>query len=164
MRNTKRVVMTVIAGLFGLGAVVATNSASAAPVQEQAAAFQISPDMNNRCLTVAQGNTGNGAGVMILDCTGSPGQKWTWQGDVLRSELSGKCLDVAFANGDNGAMLNMFDCHGDWPAQRWFWSGNELHNRINNKCLTVPGANYWQGASVTLWECVNGRDQKWHIS
>jgi hypothetical protein len=43
MRHTERIVMTVAAGLFGLGAVVATTSASAARVQEQAATFQISP-------------------------------------------------------------------------------------------------------------------------
>ncbi|MEV6242383.1 RICIN domain-containing protein [Lentzea sp. NPDC051838] len=145
---------------------MATTSASAAPTQEQAQAvgFLIPADMNNRCLTVAQGNTGNGAGLMMLDCTGSPAQRWSWQGESLRSDVSGKCLDVAFSNGDNGGMLNMFECHGDWPAQRWHWNGNELRNRINEKCLTIPGANWWQGATVSLWDCVNAREQKWHTS
>jgi hypothetical protein len=166
MRNTRRIVLAAIAGLFGLSAVVATTSASASPAQEQAQAvgFLVPADMNNRCLTVAQGNTGNGAGVMMLDCTGSSAQRWSWSGENLKSDVSGKCLDVAFSNGDNGAMLNMFDCNGSWNAQRWYWNGGELRNRINNKCLTIPAANWWQGASVTLWDCVNGRDQKWHTS
>lgn len=166
MRKTRRIVMAAIAGLFVLSAIVATTSASAAPAQEQAQAvgFLIPADMNNRCLTVAQGNTGNGAGLMMLDCTGSSAQRWSWSGENLKSDVSGRCLDVAFGNGDNGAMLNMFDCQSSWKQQQWHWNGNELRNRINEKCLTIPGANWWQGATVSLWDCVNAREQKWHTS
>ncbi len=128
------------------------------------AGFQIASNMNNRCLTVAHFNTGNGASIHMYDCNGASSQRWTWNGPELRSDVNGKCLELPFGNGDNGGVVEMYDCSG-WNQQWWHWNGSELHSNLNHRCLTIANSNWWVGAAVLIHDCVVGAtNQQWRVA
>ncbi|GGY07069.1 RICIN domain-containing protein [Streptomyces hiroshimensis] len=156
----------VIGGLFFTASASAQDPAD--PVQAQKAdkslvGFLLVSYMNNRCLEVRDGNTGNGAMLDMWDCHGYPAERFYWDNGQIRSDLTGKCLDIVASNRENGAGVNMFDCHG-WPAQQWHWDGNRLVSNLSGRCLDISGANPYVGASVQMWECNNGPAQNWRTS
>jgi hypothetical protein len=147
-----------------IGGVLATTSASAGATQS---GVQISSQFNNRCLTVSDFNTANGAGVLMVDCQGAASQLWNWDLGRLRNVHSNKCLTVAWGNGERGAALHMWDCQ-DWVSQKFYRPGSPGNlGRVQtflsgNRCVEIAGANWWQGASVQLWDCHEGRNQFWN--
>jgi hypothetical protein len=151
------------------GTVFATTTASAGAA---ASGFQISSRLNNRCLTVSDFNSGNGAGVLMVDCQGAASQLWNWDSAQplhLRNVHTGKCLTVAWGNGDNGAALHSFDCNKDWGAQMFYRPAatpaevGRLRTMLSpNRCVEISGANWWQGANVQLWDCNGGNHQLWN--
>ncbi|GAB2867472.1 RICIN domain-containing protein [Lentzea nigeriaca] len=155
------------------GGIVTTTTASAVAA---VARFQISSRYNNRCLTVSDFNTANGAGVLMVDCQGAASQLWSWEPEQplhLRNAHSNKCLTAAWGNGDNGAALHMWDCQRDWGSQMFYLPGAspEEDGRVRtmrnpNRCVEISGANWWQGANVQLWDCASGggtNHQRWNV-
>ncbi|MFI1252537.1 RICIN domain-containing protein [Streptomyces netropsis] len=172
MRKSNRWVGLLGATGFVIGGLFLTPSASAqdpvVPVQARKAdrsmvGFMLVSYMNNRCLEVRDGNTGNGAMLDMWDCHGLPAERFSWDNGQIRSDLTGKCLDIVVSNHENGAGVNMFDCRG-WPAQQWHWDRTRLVSSMSGRCLEISGANPHPGASVQMWDCDNGRNQDWRTS
>lgn len=166
-RGKKRFVLAgafalLVSGLF-------VTAGQAAPASEQVAApaavgFGIASNFNNKCLSIAGNNSGSGALVYLWQCDGVAGQRWTWDGPMLRSVLNpNQCLDVGGANPDNGGSLNTWECYGG-AAQQWDWHSGLLSNRIANRCLAIDNANPWNGAVAHLWDCNGPSHQRWHIA
>jgi hypothetical protein len=146
------------------GTVFASTSASAGAAMDGA---MIRSQQSNLCLTVSDYNTGNGAGVLMVECQNAPHQLWWWDGLNLRSVHTNKCLTAAWDNVGDGAALHMWDCHG-WYSQMFYRPGGEHLGRIRqirspNPCVEVAGGNMGQGASVQLWGCHNGRNHFWTV-
>ncbi|WP_242894767.1 RICIN domain-containing protein [Actinomadura litoris] len=148
------------------------NSAATANTSHQqqakpgsaAAGPMFASNMNNRCLEVREGNTGNGAMIDIWDCSGHLSERWVWSGNgEIRNELSQKCLDIVASNHENGAGVDLFDCRG-WPAQQWRWDGTQIRSNMSNRCLEISGGNWYMGATVQMWDCNGGSHQQWHLS
>lgn len=92
--------------------------------------------LSGKCIDVsgAPGDR-NGAPLQLWDCetsgrnpNGSPSdQFWTFDGGMIRNELSGRCIDVSGAPGTaNGAPVQLWDCedsgrnpNGSVTDQRW---------------------------------------------
>jgi hypothetical protein len=166
MKANRLMTLLGIAGLV-IGGVFFASSASADPDGEQVrpavAGFQFASYLNNRCLTVAHFNTGNGAAVSMYACSGAISQRWTLSGSgEFRSDLNNKCLEVSFANGGNGALVQMYDCLGV-DQQRWYGSGSQLRSLHNNKCLTIANSNGGNGAAVVMLDCDGtAANQRWY--
>jgi hypothetical protein len=162
----KAAVLAVLA--LVIGGVFATTSASAGTAE---IGFPLTSKLNNLCLTVSDGNTGNGAHVIMVDCTGDVSQRWYWESNLrLRSAQTDKCLTVAWGNPDPGAAVVMWDCQGSWTNQTFYrpWSAPEEQGRIRsfmtgNLCLDISGGNRWQGASVQMWTCHLGANDYWNV-
>ncbi|GAA2328437.1 ricin-type beta-trefoil lectin domain protein [Streptomyces violaceusniger] len=73
----------------------------------------------SKCLGAEKDGTADGTKVVIGDCTGATGQKWTVNASgTLVHQGSGRCLD-AYGNGTgNGTRLVLWSCHNG-PNQRW---------------------------------------------
>ena len=147
------------------GCVLATTTASAGAAQS---GFPIVSRHSWKCLTVSDHNTGNGAGVLMVDCLGQSNQLWRWDGLNLRNIHTDRCLTAAWGNGENGAALHMWDCHG-WYAQMFYRPASHDYEvgRIRsmqggNRCVEIAGANPYQGASVQLWDCHTGANHYWN--
>ena len=151
-----------------IGGVFATTSASAGAAQ---AGSPLISRLNGLCLTVSDGNTGLGAGVIMVDCRGHSNQLWYWESNLrLRSVQTNKCLTVAWGNNDNGASLHMWDCQSDWGSQMFYrpWSTPEEQGHIRsfmggNRCIDISGGNNRPGASVQLWDCHLGANNYWNV-
>jgi hypothetical protein len=150
-----------------IGGVFATTSASAgATVIGQ----PIISKLNSLCLTVSDNNTGNGAGVIMVDCHGQLNQLWYWDNGHLRNSQTDKCLTVAWGNPEAGAALHMWDCQPAWNNQTFYRPGASPveEGRIRttlggNRCVDISGGNRWQGASVQLWDCHEGANDYWNV-
>jgi hypothetical protein len=69
-------------------------------------------------MTVASGETANGALIQLSDCDGTGGQQWRWRKQsLLFNPQSGRCLKVG--NGTDGAQLQVRDCNGT-TTQLWY--------------------------------------------
>ncbi|MFE6103871.1 ricin-type beta-trefoil lectin domain protein [Streptomyces laurentii] len=73
----------------------------------------------DKCLAAAAGGTTSGTKVIIWDCLGSPGQKWTHNSDgSIVNQNSGLCLDAAGGGTVNSTLIQTYTCNGS-AAQRW---------------------------------------------
>ncbi|WP_409463245.1 RICIN domain-containing protein [Amycolatopsis sp. GA6-003] len=116
---------------------------------------------NNLCLTVRGANPGPGAAVSTEGCTGSPEQRWSFEGNgTIKSEL-GTCLDIDWNNAGRGAGVNTWTCYGG-DAQQFHTEGASLRN-LDKNCLDVSFGNTWLGASVQMWQCDGGGTQAWRV-
>lgn len=127
------------------------------------AGYLLVTGLNNLCLDVSNGNTGNGAKLITWECYGGPAQRFFFDGGKIRNENSGKCLDIVAANPGRGAGVQMFDCHNDWPAQKWHWDGGRLVSDMNGACLDIAAGNRYPGATIMMWECNGSTAQEWRI-
>ncbi|MEV6238997.1 RICIN domain-containing protein [Lentzea sp. NPDC051838] len=148
------------------GTIFTTTTASAGAAQDgQLLRSYLNTSL---CLTVSDGNVGNGAGVIMTECSVTDtGQRWFWDGLNLRSVQSLRCLTAAWNNVGDGAALHMWDCRG-WYAQMFYRPGGENLGRIQqiqspNPCVEVSGANPRAGASVQLWTCHGGSNHRWTV-
>jgi hypothetical protein len=72
-----------------------------------------------KCLTAAS-NT-EAAIITIQPCDGSPSQKWTFEGGVVKV-FGDKCLDVPLGIDLDGTKLQILTCLPDSPNQKWFYT------------------------------------------
>lgn len=167
MTKPKRVAMLLIAVALVSGVLLNTMSAAASPLAEKtklaAPGVQIISNMNNRCVTLAHFNVGDGASVHMYDCNGATTQRWARNGSELQSSFSTKCLELPFGNADNGASVSVFSCSG-LPQQSWHWNGSELHTDINHRCLTIADSNWWVGSALVIRDCASTPNQQFRES
>jgi len=86
------------------------------------------PDFSYRIRSVASGRcmrrVSDGTAVVIQDCGGSAGQRWSAPAEVnpdgfeLFDGFDNRCLAIPGGSTDLGVSVNVADCTGDW-SQRW---------------------------------------------
>jgi Ricin-type beta-trefoil lectin domain len=115
---------------------------------------------SGRCIDVPGGQPRDGTRLWILDCDGSPSQRWTFEPDgTLRS--MGMCMDVAWGSSDNGAVIQLVRCHGG-PAQEFHHNNaGDLVNVGADKCVDVQDMRTENGTPLQLWQCAGTANQKW---
>jgi hypothetical protein len=74
-------------------------------------------NMNDKCLTIADDSSSNGAGLWMETCVGKNSQKWTFTGDLMIQNDNGKCI-TAPRNNKNGGSITMQTCNS-LETQRW---------------------------------------------
>ncbi|MER5965667.1 RICIN domain-containing protein [Streptomyces sp. NPDC002057] len=125
------------------------------------------------CATPEGNSTANGAVVTVWTCTGSPLQKWHWNGMFLVHDASGKCLTPrGNASGTNGAVLTLWTCDFNSLSspQRFDEDFDQYSDRIRTlngtKCITNKGNSLANGTWLTLWSCnpTWNYAQSWQIS
>jgi lysophospholipase L1-like esterase len=113
---------------------------------------------SGRCLDVPGASTTNGVQPIIWDCSGAANQRWSFDGQTLRSV--GKCLDSP-TGATAGAKAQLWDCSGG-TNQRWNHNGNgTISNAQSGLCLDVNGKATANGSTVLLWTCTAAANQLW---
>ncbi|MEV4701820.1 RICIN domain-containing protein [Actinoplanes sp. NPDC049316] len=113
---------------------------------------------SGRCLDVPGSSTANGVQPVVWDCSGAANQRWTSDGQTLRS--LGKCLDAP-TGATAGAKAQLWDCHGG-TNQRWTrGSDGTIRSQQSGLCLDVSGNATANGTPVILWTCTAGANQRW---
>ena len=111
---------------------------------------------SGRCLDVPGSDTTNGTQPIIWDCSGAANQRWSYDGQTLRS--LGKCLDSP-TGATSGVKAQLWDCSGA-ANQRWaHTSGGTVRNAQSGLCLDVTGTA--NGTATTLRTCAGGPNQLW---
>ncbi|GAA3451681.1 RICIN domain-containing protein [Dactylosporangium matsuzakiense] len=84
--------------------------------------FQFVNAADNRCLSVSNNSSDNGAQVWIWDCHADTGQLWKLVGDNggyrLLNPNSNKCASISGGNPAPGTIMVIWDCNGA-ADQRW---------------------------------------------
>ncbi len=115
---------------------------------------------NTKCIDVPGGTFVDRAPVQMWTCNNSAAQKWTFDGNVLRTG-GGKCLDVDAGGTANGSSLQIYTCNGT-GAQQFVLSGaGDLVNPQSNRCVDIRDWNGNDGARLHLWDCAGTANQKW---
>ena len=108
--------------------------------------------LDGRCLSVAADGTDNGSPLILWDCTGAPGQKWSTTafpptpiagGGPVRNPASGRCLDVAGVGTAPGTQVWLWDCVGN-AGQTWFYAAQAealLVYGNYSRCLDADAGN-----------------------
>ncbi|MGA5302052.1 ricin-type beta-trefoil lectin domain protein [Nucisporomicrobium flavum] len=113
---------------------------------------------SGRCLDVPGSSTTNGVQPIIWDCSGAANQRWTVDGQTLRS--LGKCLDSP-TGATSGAKAQLWDCHSG-TNQRWtINSDGTIRNQQSGLCLDVTGGGTANGTTVVLSSCTASANQRW---
>jgi hypothetical protein len=73
----------------------------------------------NKCLDADGQGAGNGAKVVISDCTGQANQQWNLNTDgSMTGAQSGLCVDAEFAATANATKVVLWPCNGQ-ANQQW---------------------------------------------
>ena len=135
--------------------------------------YVITVKHSNKCLSIVDGSTRNGANVVQKPYWGCDDQKWHLKhlGYYGYYEItgthSGKCLEVANSRTEDGVNVRQNEWEGT-DNQKWYLepvSGEAGHyaikNKNSNKCLDVAGASTDNGANVDQYEYKNMDNEKW---
>jgi beta-glucanase (GH16 family) len=114
-----------------------------------------------KCVDVAGDDTGSdGTAVQLWDCqqATSVDQKWTWNGQTLRS--LGKCLDIAGGANANGTPLQLATCNGG-GYQNWVVNGDgSMSNPTTGRCIDSPSGATANGTRLQIYDCNGSGAQK----
>jgi hypothetical protein len=135
--------------------------------------YVITVKHSNKCLSIVDGSTSNGANVIQKTYGGCDDQKWHLRhlGYYGYYEISGthsgKCLEVANSRTEDGVNVRQNEWEGT-DNQKWYLepvSGEAGHyaikNKNSNKCLDVAGASTANDANVDQSEYKNMDNEKW---
>ncbi len=167
----------VLLAITTLLAVLATPAASRAATQpggdiRDAARyyFMLSSARSNKCLSVADASTDDGARVIQETCDETAyNQHWSFfltDDDyyVVVARHTDKCLTAARGRGP----VVQQDCAAGNPDQQWtfpYVGGNNYLavSRNSGRCLTVSGTGTAEGAAVVQRACVGIAGQQWRL-
>jgi Ricin-type beta-trefoil lectin domain len=96
---------------------IALLMAGAAPATASPDYHLIHSRLSNKCLTVYDSNTADGAKVVTWTCVGYANQQWYWDGEELRSKLNDKCLYST--NTADGSEVRMWTCV-NYADRTWY--------------------------------------------
>ncbi|MFB6163134.1 MAG: glycosyl hydrolase, partial [Halococcoides sp.] len=133
--------------------------------------YRIVADHSGLALTVADGSTAEGAGVVQAE-VGAPGQIWsvtpTDEGAYrIEAAHSGYLLEVANESTDAGATVDQWPDNGG-GHQRWHVIANaddtyRIENANSRHVLDVADASTDPGHEVLQWPWIAGSNQRWHF-
>ncbi|MFF8191648.1 ricin-type beta-trefoil lectin domain protein [Streptomyces bobili] len=120
---------------------------------------------SDRCVDVTDSQDGegrDGTPLQIYDCSGTPNQKWVFNGDGTVRSL-GMCMDVAWGSREDGAVIQLARCSGN-PAQQFVMStAGDLVNPQADKCVDVKDSGTGNESRLQLWTCSGTPNQKWRV-
>jgi Ricin-type beta-trefoil lectin domain len=112
------------------------------------------------CIDVRDGVTADGTPIVLVQCHGSPNQRWfIGQGEI--EENYGSCLDVQGSAGIAGSPIILVTCNGR-PSQQWRVVEGRIMG-IGDKCLDAGGGAAADLTPLTLADCQATAGQKWTI-
>jgi hypothetical protein len=115
---------------------------------------------NGECIDVQDGGTADGTPIVVVQCHGSPNERWFVKNGVI-SESFGSCIDVQGGAPNDGAPIVLVGCTGTLSQQ---WS--ILNGRIvglGSKCLSESGDSSADQTPLILLTCNPSPGQRWTI-
>jgi hypothetical protein len=112
------------------------------------------------CVDVRDGITADGTPIVLVQCHGSPNQRWF----IGRGEIAanfGSCLDVQDSAGVDGAAIILVACNGR-PSQQWRVIEGQIIG-LGNKCLNPQDGGAAEATPLILSECRPTPSQRWTI-
>jgi alpha-N-acetylglucosaminidase len=114
---------------------------------------------NGECVDVQDGGTADGTPIVVVQCHGSPNERWFIKGGVI-SENFGSCIDVHGSASNDGSAIILVTCTGTL-SQHWSIRDGQIVG-IGNKCLTEAGGSGDQ-TPLILFTCNADPGQFWTI-
>lgn len=136
--------------------------------------FMVSSTRSNKCLSVADASTADGAPLIQETCDDTAyNQHWSFfitdDGHyIMVARHSDKCLTVAGASTADNAPAVQQSCVSGDHSQQWsfpYVGGNNYLAvaRHSGKCLTVAGTGTADGAPVIQHTCLGSTNQQWRL-
>ena len=136
---------------------------------------------SNKCLTVANGSTANGAKLIIKTCDASYMQRFG-MGSNNSLTYAGRCIDVPALPEPsytpnpilgtktspnlpgNGSQLQVWQCVSNQYSQKWMFVGALKSNAYPSKCMDLHMGGTENGESIQIWDCPGeNENQTWYI-
>jgi hypothetical protein len=112
------------------------------------------------CVDVRDGVTADGTPIGLVQCHGSPNQRWfIGRGEI--EENFGSCIDVQGGAGAAGSAIILVTCNGS-PSQHWRVAEGQIIG-IGDKCLDAGNGASADLTTLTLADCKGMPSQKWTI-
>jgi hypothetical protein len=115
---------------------------------------------NNLCIDVPSSNFVDRAPLQTYTCNNSNAQKWTFDGQALKTQ-SNKCMDVADGATGNGAAIQIYECNNTGAQKFTLSAAGDLTNVQSNRCVDIKDRVNGNGAKLQLWDCAGSANQKW---
>jgi hypothetical protein len=112
------------------------------------------------CVDVQDGGTADGTPIVVVQCHGSPNQRWFIKSGVI-SENFGSCIDVLGGAPNDGSAIVLVSCTGTL-SQQWSISEGRIIG-LANKCLTETAGMTADQTPLILAGCIAGPGQQWTI-
>jgi hypothetical protein len=111
------------------------------------------------CIDVQDGGTADGTPIVVVQCHGSPNERWFVKSGVI-SESFGSCIDVQGGAPNDGSPIVLVSCTGTL-SQQWSINDGQIIG-LGNKCLSENGSSADQ-TRLILAACNAGAGQSWSI-
>ena len=115
---------------------------------------------DGECVDVQDGGTADGTPIVVVQCHGSPNQRWFVKNGAI-SENYGSCLDVQNFSPADGSPVVLSACNGA-ASQQWSISNGKIVGLVN-KCLTEAGGSSVDQTPLILSECNSAPGQLWTV-
>ena len=115
---------------------------------------------NGECVDVQDGGTADGTPIVVVQCHGSPNQRWFIKSGVI-SESFGSCLDVQGSASNDGSAIVLVTCNGI-RSQQWSIRDGQIIG-IGSKCLTETGDISADQTPLILFSCNANPGQFWTL-
>jgi len=115
---------------------------------------------NGECVDVQDGGTVDGTTIVVVQCHGSPNERW-FIGRGVISESFASCIDVQGAAPSEGSPIVLVTCSGS-PSQQWSVIGGQIVG-LGNKCLTETAGATADQTPLILSSCQATPGQIWTI-
>jgi hypothetical protein len=115
---------------------------------------------NGECIDVQDGGTADGTSIVVVQCHGSPNERWFVKSGVI-SESFGSCIDVQGGVPNDGSPIILISCSGTL-SQQWSINNGQIIG-LGNKCLSESGSDSSDQTPLVLAACNTGAGQSWSI-
>lgn len=148
-----------VAGLVVLGASACTTTYIAPPDPIPLIGAQL-VGRDGECVDVQDGGTADGTPIVVVQCHGSPNERWFIKDGVI-SESFGSCIDVQGSAPIDGSAIILVTCTGA-PSQRWNIRDGQIVG-IGNKCLAETAGSSADQTPLILLSCNASPGQLWSV-
>jgi hypothetical protein len=115
---------------------------------------------NGECVDVQDGGTADGTPIVVVQCHGSPNERWFIKNGVI-SENFGSCIDVQGSAPNDGSAIILVTCTGT-QSQQWSIRDGQIVG-IGNKCLTEIDGISADQTPLILFICNANPSQLWTV-
>jgi hypothetical protein len=115
---------------------------------------------SGECVDVQDGGTADGTPIVVVQCHGSPNERWFIKNGVI-SESFGSCIDVQGSEPNDGSAIILVTCSGA-QSQQWSIRDGQIVG-IGEKCLTETGGVSADQTPLILFICNANPGQLWSV-